>query len=118
MQTSRPPTGRRRRRKTRRSRIDNTGVRGGRCRPLKADSIVPSLLSRHLRAGLSRCRRYAAGEWFIPLTGTIIEFRDRLALAAFGDAPQNSRHNFVVRSAESILSAAKAVVFLTVFRLD
>src|SRR5439155_14633960 len=27
----------------------------------KADSILPTLFSRHLRAGLSRCRRYAAG---------------------------------------------------------
>src|SRR6266567_1306000 len=44
----------------------------------KADSILPSLLSRQLRAGLSRCRCYAAGAWFSALTVTITEFRNRL----------------------------------------
>src|SRR5438105_13970353 len=44
----------------------------------KADSVLPTLLSRHLRAGLSRCRRSAAGAWFIPLTVTITGFRKPL----------------------------------------
>ena len=47
----------------------------------KADSVLPTLLSRHLRAGLSRCRRYAAGVWFIALTVTITEFRKQRRFA-------------------------------------
>ncbi len=44
----------------------------------KADSILPTLLSRRLRAGLSRFRRWAAGAWFISVTVTITGFRDSL----------------------------------------
>ena len=46
----------------------------------KADSILPTLLPGTYVPGLSRCRRCAAGAWFIPLTGTISEFRNTLWL--------------------------------------
>ena len=48
----------------------------------KADSILSTLLSRHLRAGLSRWRRFAAGARFIPLAVIVTEFRNSFAAAA------------------------------------
>ena len=57
----------------------------------EADSILPTLLSRHLRAGLSRYRRYAAGAWPIQLTAIMTAFRNSLvppvhSPGAFGSA--------------------------------